>query len=78
MRVATFALWLYAAGSGIGACAHAPPKFPAYCYDEVAFTAKLVACVEANSDRASMRACRADVHARCGITMSTSARSDAP
>ncbi len=46
-----------------------PAKVPAYCTDEVAFTARLVACVDQSSSRALSRACRVAVHERCGITM---------
>ncbi len=50
-------------------CSEPPSKVPAYCTDEVAFTARLVACVEQSSSRALSRECRAAVHERCGIVM---------
>jgi hypothetical protein len=54
------------------------PALPAYCTNEVAFTAALARCVDKSPTRAESRACRADVHARCGITMTVSKRSVAP
>lgn len=53
-------------------------NLPAYCTDEVAFTAALVRCVDKSPTREESRKCRADVHARCGITMTVSQRSVVP
>lgn len=54
------------------------PTIPAYCTNEVAFTAALVRCVDQSETRDASRECRAAVHERCGITMTTSSRSLAP
>lgn len=52
-----------------------PATHPAYCTDEAAFTARLLACVDESSRlakdeesfRAQSRVCRVAVHERCGI-----------
>lgn len=57
------------------ACAGPVAKHPAYCTDEAAFTARLLACVddaarEAKDEaefRNRSRVCRSAVHERCGI-----------
>lgn len=54
------------------ACTPAP-KVPAYCTDEALFTAALIRCVDKSSTLQESRKCRADVHARCGITLTSSA-----
>lgn len=53
-----------------------PAEYPAYCTDEHAFTARLLACVDEaaretrgeDEFRARSRMCRAAVHERCGIS----------
>ncbi len=71
-----FFVALFGWGTALGHCK--PSSVPAYCTDEVAFTAVLVRCVDAAQSRAESRECRAKAHERCGIVMTTSARSVAP
>lgn len=64
---------------GLVQCGCAPaPTVPAYCTDEKLFTAALLRCVDKSADLPASRKCRADVHARCGITLTSSARSALP
>jgi hypothetical protein len=79
MSAIAFAVVLFIAGMGLGAaCSPRGPQLPAYCTDEVAFTAVLVRCVDASATREESRKCRAAAHEKCGIVMTTSARSVAP
>lgn len=78
MKQVLFMLSLFGWGSLLGHCKPRQPALPAYCTDEVAFTAVLVRCVDAASTREESRKCRAAAHERCGIVMTTSARSVAP
>lgn len=57
---------------------HEPARIPAYCTDEVAFTARLVACVESSPTRELSRECRKAVHERCGIQLTTTNGAIAP
>jgi hypothetical protein len=65
-------------------CAEPPAKYPAYCTDEVAFTARLVACVDYAAAHATSpdhlrslsRECKESVHERCGIKMTTTRKAE--
>lgn len=73
-------LFLFALAFVVAGCkpAQQPDKFPAYCYSEVQFTQELVRCATTAPDKPASRACRAEVHRACGITMTVSERSVAP
>lgn len=60
------------------ACSEPPAKYPAYCTDEIAFTARLVACVDEAKTRTESRDCRKAVHERCGIIETVSEGSKSP
>lgn len=55
-----------------------PAKYPAYCTDEIAFTARLVACVDQAKTREESRECRTKVHRACGIDMTITNGAVAP
>lgn len=73
-----FALAMVVGGSSGCKPAAQPDKFPAYCYDRDAFTLAVTGCAEKAVDRAASRACRAEIHKACGITMTVSEGSVAP
>ncbi len=57
-------------------CGCAPasePKLPAYCYSQSKFGDELQDCVKRAKVVEESRACRAEVHRRCGIVMTSSA-----
>jgi hypothetical protein len=61
-----------------------PARYPAYCTDEIAFTARLVACVDYAAEhstspehlRTLSRECKEAVHERCGIKMTTTRKAE--
>lgn len=53
------------------ACNPAETPLPGYCYDEVAFTAALVACASTAPTKEASQTCRKAVHASCGIAVTT-------
>lgn len=78
-----FILALFALGCIVGhvaGCkpAEQPDKFPAYCYDRDDFTKVVTDCAIKAPSREASRACRAEAHKACGITMTVSERSAAP
>ena len=67
-------------------CSKPVAAYPAYCTDEAAFTARLLACVDdaardqktEESFRNASRVCRASVHERCGIVFVSAKDGGAP